>query len=88
MNERTLMFESGALKELKEWLKNDRKIALRIIELCEIILKNPFRGIGKPEPLRHNRQGFWSRRITKEHRLIYKVTKEAIIVIACKYHYD
>ncbi|MCK4663031.1 MAG: Txe/YoeB family addiction module toxin [Bacteroidales bacterium] len=82
------MFESGALKELKEWLKNDRKIALRIIELCEIILKNPFRGIGKPEPLRHNRQGFWSRRITKEHRLIYKVTKEAIIVIACKYHYD
>ena len=82
------MFESGALKEFKEWLKNDRKIALRIIELCEIVVKEPFKGIGKPEPLKHYRQGFWSRRITKKHRLIYKVTKEAIIIISCKYHYD
>lgn len=87
MSSRELIFERDALLELKDWVRTDKKIALRIIELCEQILKDPFRGIGKPEPLRYNKQGYWSRRINKEHRLVYKVTGDAIIVIECKYHY-
>jgi toxin YoeB len=87
MTNRDLVFEKDALNELKSWIITDKKIAIRIIELCEQSLKEPFRGIGKPEPLRHNRQGYWSRRINKEHRLVYKVTNDAIIIINCKYHY-
>ena len=65
-----------------------QKIALRIGELLQDILRNPFAGIGKPEPLKHEFKGFWSRRINSEHRLIYKVTEEQIIVATCYSHYQ
>ncbi len=88
MADRDLLFEKDALEELKDWIAIDKKLATRIIELCEQSLKDPFRGIGKPEPLKYFRQGYWSRRINKEHRLVYKVTESAIIVISCKFHYS
>jgi toxin YoeB len=59
----------------------------RIIKLLEEIQRNPFEGTGKPEPLKHNLKGLWSRRIDDEHRLVYEVTNDEVIVISCKYHY-
>ena len=82
-----IIFQKEALKEYNNWKKKDKKVSQRIKKLIEAIQDNPFKGIGKPEPLRQNLKGYWSRRITKEHRLVYKVTEESIIVIACKYHY-
>ena len=87
MDKRKLVFEIGALEELKVWMTHDIRVARKIIELCENALSQPFKGIGKPEPLKHDRQGYWSRRINKVDRLVYKVTADAIIVISCKYHY-
>lgn len=80
-------FSPTAHRQLKEWEESDRKIYHRIDELLKAIQDEPFRGMGKPEPLKHQFQGYWSRRITKEHRLVYKVTAHSIIVVSCKYHY-
>ena len=76
------MFEDWAL-----WVKNDRKLALRIIKLIREVQRSPFEGTGKPEALKHDLKGCWSRRIDKEHRLVYQVTDEKIRVLACRYHY-
>lgn len=73
--------------QLEEWKKVDFKIYSRIENLIDSIQKNPYTGIGKPEPLKYQLQGFWSRRITKHHRLVYKVSSNSIIIVACKYHY-
>jgi len=70
-----------------EWTKEDKKLAKRIMELLKDIKRSPFTGIGKPEPLKHDLSGYWSRRITDEHRLVYKVESETIIIASCKYHY-
>ncbi|MCR4321928.1 MAG: Txe/YoeB family addiction module toxin, partial [Candidatus Brocadiaceae bacterium] len=59
----------------------------RIVDLIMDILRQPFSGIGKPEPLKHDLKGYWSRRINDEHRLVYKVNDEAVIIVSCKYHY-
>ena len=80
-------FTHTAYKQLQEWLKNDKKIYSHIEQLAIAIQQEPFKGMGKPEPLKHQLKGYWSRRITKEHRLVYKVTSTSIIVISCKYHY-
>ena len=80
-------FHNEAFKNFTEWQEIDNKIFLRIVELIKETVRNPFGGIGKPEPLKHKMKGYWSRRINEEHRLIYKVTDEAIIIISCKYHY-
>ena len=80
-------FHNEAFKNFTEWPEMDNKIFLRIVELIKETVRNPFGGIGKPEPLKHKMKGYWSRRINEEHRLIYKVTDEAIIIISCKYHY-
>jgi len=85
--EREIIFQKDALKEYDDWKKKDQKIADRIKQLIQAILEQPFEGIGKPEPLKHQLAGCWSRRITKEHRLVYKVTDKSIVVVACKYHY-
>jgi len=85
--EREIIFQKDALKEYDDWKKKDQKIADRIKQLIQAILEQPFEGIGKPEPLKHQLAGCWSRRITKEHRLVYKVTDTSIIIVACKYHY-
>ena len=84
---REIIFQKDALKEYHDWKKTNRKVSLHIKQLIEDIQANPFKGIGKPEPLKYNLKGCWSRRITKEHRLVYKVTEDSIIIISCKYHY-
>jgi toxin YoeB len=65
------------------WATADKSVFAKIVALLKDILRNPFTGLGKPEPLRHELKGFWSRRITQEHRLVYKVTETEIIVVAC-----
>lgn len=84
---RSVIIHPHALEHLSYWTATDLKMIKRIIELINDIQKTPFAGIGKPEPLKHEMKGYWSRRINEEHRLVYKVTNEEIIVIACRYHY-
>lgn len=69
------------------WVDNDRKMALRLLRLIQETQTDPFGGIGKPEPLKHELAGCWSKRINREHRLVYQVTEEKIRILACRYHY-
>jgi toxin YoeB len=85
---RRISFETSAFEDFQAWETLDRPIYIRIVTLLKDILRSPFTGLGKPEPLRHELKGFWSRRITQEHRLVYKVTETEIIVVACKYRYN
>lgn len=85
---RRVTFEASAFDDFTTWAAQDRKIYERIIRLIKEAQRSPFSGLGKPEPLRNELKGYWSRRIDDEHRLVYKATEDAIIVIACKYHYD
>jgi toxin YoeB len=80
-------FSNTALSNLAHWIENDRKIALRILRIIEEIKRNPFIGIGKPEPLKGDFKGFWSRRIDDEHRLIYKVEEGILFIHSCRFHY-
>jgi toxin YoeB len=80
-------FEDVALEQFYEWEKKDKILFNKIVKLIAVCRETPFVGIGKPEPLKHNLKGYWSRRINKEHRLVYKVTPKSIIVISCKFHY-
>ena len=83
---RKILFETDdALKQFNEWEKQNKKIFSKIIELLDDARQSPFKGLGKPEPLKHHLKGYWSRRINQEHRIVYKVTSDAIIVIACKF---
>lgn len=70
------------------WQQTDKKILRRINLLLKDISRTPFSGIGKPEPLKHKYRGFWSRRITDEHRLIYKAKDDEILIAKCRFHYD
>ena len=70
------------------WLKEDRKMLLKINQLIKEIQRNPFEGIGKPEALKYDLAGYWSRRIDREHRLVYKIDNETLIILSCRYHYD
>lgn len=83
-----LVFDRNALMDLRYWVDHDRKKALKIIDLIEVALKTPFEGIGKPEPLRHELAGCWSRRIDQEHRLVYRVENNVLTVLGCRYHYQ
>ncbi len=83
-----VVFESSAFDDFTDWSTKNKKVYSKIVRLIRDIRRSPFTGLGKPEPLRHELQGYWSRRIDDEHRLVYKVTDEAVIIIACKYHYD
>ena len=78
---RSILFSPEALRQLNEWKIQNPKIATRIVLLITAILESPFSGIGKPEPLKHTLQGKWSRRITREHRLVYEVTDMTIKII-------
>lgn len=80
-------FTPTALDDLRYWLKTDKRQAERVLALLEEIRRTPFEGTGKPEPLRFQLAGCWSRRIDREHRLIYQVEEAEIVVIACRYHY-
>ncbi|UKH39412.1 Txe/YoeB family addiction module toxin [Actinobacillus pleuropneumoniae] len=83
-----LTFSSNSWEDYLYWQKTDKIILKRINSLIKDIQRQPFEGIGKPEPLKFNLSGFWSRRINEEHRLIYSVEDEAILIVACRYHYD
>ena len=82
-----LEFKESAFTDFQFWIKNDKRKAVRILELLEDIEKHPFEGIGKPEQLKYQLKGMWSRRIDLEHRLIYTVDNDTIIIYSCKYHY-
>lgn len=84
---RKVVFEGSAFQDFIEWATIDRKLYQRIASLIMDTLRHPLSGLGKPEPLRHELRGYWSRRINDEHRLVYKVTDDAIIIISCRYHY-
>lgn len=84
---RIIEFVPAAFKEYQEWIESDRKTALKIGDLIKDILRDPSDGIGKPEALKHQFKGYWSRRIDREHRLIYKVTETSVVIISCYSHY-
>ena len=85
--ERQAVFQPEFREDLQYWVKTDRKSALRILELVEAVMKDPFAGIGKPEPLKYVLAGCWSRRITQEHRLVYRVSEARIDFLQSRYHY-
>lgn len=74
-------------EDLRRWIEADRKIALRVLDLMAAILADPFQGIGKPEPLRYEFSGCWSRRITREHRIVYRVFADRVEFVQARYHY-
>jgi len=83
-----ISFTPTAFLEFNDWRKENSGIADKIVELIRDISRDSFKGIGKPEPLKGNYKGFWSRRITQEHRLVYKVESDSIFIVKCKGHYD
>lgn len=82
-----LSWAESAWKDYLYWQQTDRKTLKRINTLIKDITRQPFTGLGDPEPLKHSWSGYWSRRIDLEHRLVYKVTDDAIIIVQCRYHY-
>lgn len=84
---RNLEFDISAFEDLAWWIEKDRAKALRIVNLIKDIQRDPFKGIGKPEPLKHELAGCWSRRIDREHRVIYQISPDKIRILACRYHY-
>ncbi len=84
---RALVIEPECLEDLRWWVDTNRKTALRIIELIEAIMRDPFSGIGKPEPLRHLGPNLWSRRITRQDRLVYLVLDDRVNLLQARYHY-
>jgi len=82
-----IVFSAKAWSDFIEWSRTDRKIFDKISSLIEETSRTPFSGTGKPEPLRHKLQGYWSRRISEQHRLVYLVNENEIQIISCKYHY-
>jgi len=84
---REAVFQPEFLEDLRYWVNTDRKLALRALDLVEATLRDPFQGIGKPEPLRHLAPGAWSRRLTQEHRLVYFVRDDRIDFLQARYHY-
>jgi toxin YoeB len=82
-----LEFDPAAFEDLAWWVEQDRAQALRIVRLIREIQREPFSGIGKPEPLKRELSGCWSRRIDQEHRLVYEVHQDKVRILACRYHY-
>ena len=84
---RDAVFQREFREDMKYWVEADRKVALRAFELIEAIMRDPFTGIGKPEPLKYLASGTWSRRLTQEHRVVYLVSTDRIDFLQCRYHY-
>jgi len=82
-----LSFSDDAWEDYLHWQQNDKKILKKINRLIKEIQRDPFEGIGEPEPLKYNWSGYWSRRISIEHRLIYKISGENLMIAQCRYHY-
>jgi toxin YoeB len=84
---RTIQIQPEAMEDLRYWVQQDRRIAIKALDLIEAARRDPFGGIGKPEPLRNMGPDVWSRRITQEDRLVYRVTNSHIDVLQARYHY-
>ena len=84
---RNIVFSDASWNDYLYWQKNDKKNLKRINILIKDLKRNPFEGIGKPEPLKHQLQGCWSRRIDNEHRLVYEINDDAIHIVSCRFHY-
>ena len=84
---REAVFQAEFLEDLRHWVDVDRRVALRALDLVDAILRVPFTGIGKPEPLKHLASGAWSRRLTQEHRVVYLVREDRIDFLQVRYHY-
>jgi toxin YoeB len=82
------IFVDESWEDYQYWLKTDKKILARINDLIKDISRTPYKGLGKPEPLKYKYKGFWSRRITDEHRLIYQVKGDELLIVKCRFHYD
>lgn len=87
LKRREAVFQPEFLEDLRYWVETDRKLALRAFDLIEAILRDPFQGVGKPEPLRYLTPGAWSRRLTQEHRIVYLVRDDRIDFLQARYHY-
>jgi toxin YoeB len=81
------VFQPEFIEDLRYWVETDRKLAIRALDLIEAILRDPFEGIGKPEPLKYLTPGAWSRRLTQEHRIVYLVRDDQIDFLQGRYHY-
>jgi toxin YoeB len=86
--ERTAVFQPEFIEDLRYWVETDRKLAIRAFDMIEAILREPFDGIGKPEPLKYLTPGAWSRRLTQEHRIVYLVRDNQIDFLQARYHYE
>ena len=86
-SKRSAVFHPEFREDLRYWVATDRKTALRALDLVEAILRDPFTGLGKPEPLKHLAAGVWSRRLTQEHRIVYLVSQDRIDFLQARYHY-
>lgn len=84
---RIAVFQPEFREDLRHWVETDRKVALRVLDLVEAIMRDPFVGIGKPEPLRYLAAATWSRRLTQEHRVVYLVSDTRIDFLQARYHY-
>lgn len=82
-----IIFSETAWEDYVYWQKTDKKMLSRTNELIKAIMRTPFEGIGKPEPLKHGLTGYWSRRINDEHRIVYKVQDDSLLIAQCRYHY-
>jgi len=82
-----LVFAENAWQDYLYWQKTDKKVLKRINQLIQAISREPFDGIGKPEPLKHALSGYWSRRINDEHRVIYKIQQKSLLIVQLRYHY-
>ena len=83
-----ISFETAAWEDYLFWQQNDKQVLRKINQLIRDIQRDPFAGLGKPEPLKHNLAGFWSRRITDEHRIVYKMDGDEVMIAQCRHHYD
>lgn len=84
---RDAVFQPEFREDLRWWVEEDRRTAMRAVRIVEEVLRDPFRGIGKPEPLKHLGEGLWSRRLTQEHRIVYMVREDRIDFLQARYHY-
>ena len=86
-NKRVAVFHSEFREDLLFWIKSDRNTAIRVLDLVEAVVRDPFQGPGKPEPLKYVLAGCWSRRVTQEHRLVYRISDAAVDFLPARYHY-
>jgi toxin YoeB len=85
--DRGVFFQNEFREDLRFWIDTNRRVALKVMDLIEAVIRDPFDGIGKPEPLKHVGANIWSRRITQEHRLVYLVRGDRLDFLQCRYHY-